>query len=326
MLESAKSRAAGVLRRVRRDPRLAQMPLHPSNLSSLTVGADPTDDLRHPPGDGSGADQAAAHADDRSDDTAPTASLDPKGGDMDSAPPQPVIDPAPTHAHDALFKIDRFTCDTPVLDMCGPTRVTFWASVLRRDPSAWPDFVEVLEVDPDGRVTRQVGRLRKHAKNHPVLAAYEGQVWINPTQERVMRYQVQATINGVRHLGQHPVHIVATRFPTREIPPASRGVIVDPGSGDRLIANELTVRFNADTPPDRVQEIVAFEGAEILRKLSPTQQLFHIQIPRGQTIPQLRQAAAAFKAYDQVEATEFNPHPQQPAPTPQDAPPPPPVE
>ena len=226
---------------------------------------------------------------------------------QDSASPRPVNNTFDANYPAASFEIDKLVAHPTALGLCGPTRVRFTVSVVRLIPAAWPNYLELVEVDENTRAIHMLGRLAKHPNSHPIVASYEGEVWVSPSAERTMDFQARATIDGIEYVSQGLAQVAATRFPIDDIPSAVTVVTRDPESDERFIANELLVSFKSGTPPGRVQEIVAFEGAEVLKKLDPSQQVFKLQVLGGDTVLGLRQAAAGFEDYHHVEHTRLNP-------------------
>ncbi len=245
----------------------------------------------------------------RDRDRPPSETHSPEDSGLVPTPPSAPEDPhrqsgvRPTYK---TFRVEQLVPSPRVVGLSGPIQVRFAVRVTRASPLDWPPSFDLFEVDARGVVIHQAGRLTKHHKKHPIVAVYEGQVSLSPTDEGTRWFRLNPPADDVEHPDQ-PAEVVITRFPTTALDAASRGTVRDAGSNDWFYANELTVRFLDTATPGRIQEIVAYEGGEVIQWLDPCEPLFRVQIRRGDSFEALQQAAAGFETYQEVRWA--SPHP-----------------
>ena len=174
----------------------------------------------------------------------------------------------------------------------------------RRAPHDWPDEVEIFEIDENGQLSPLLARLVRIQKDHPIVAVYQAEAWISPNSERIMTYVVRIKVDGQAY-PSGMTRVIVTRFPVVEPESAMPVFVTDPQSQERFVANELVVDFKPGTSPTRIQEIVAYEGAEVLARVGLSNDVFKLQIRGAMDLSSLHQTAKAFESYPDVEQIQL---------------------
>ncbi len=176
-----------------------------------------------------------------------------------------------------------------------PTQVTF-TGICRA--KKLPQRLLLEEVSKDGIPIATLGELRKDG----ISRAYLGTFTITSNVEGKNFYRTTALHKGQRVVSDIDFLLV-TRFPMDSVPKDLNNWTSDPITGMSILSDKIIISFNEGTSPDRIEEIVAAEGATIV-DMTPSLEKFLLHFSGDETVEFVRKLVAAFGAYSEVEYAE----------------------
>jgi hypothetical protein len=178
-----------------------------------------------------------------------------------------------------------------------PTEITFTNMVTGSNNP--PTTLTLEEVNANGVVVATLGILNNLDENF----IYSGTFTVIGAEEGKKFYRTTALYNGEIVTSEVSSMEVGDRFPIGIAPANPNSLVQDPNSGESLYSDEVIVAFVVGTSPERIEEIVAAEGATIVGKISGTR-TFQLRISGDGTAKFVWTMVAAFKAYPEVDYAE----------------------
>jgi len=205
--------------------------------------------------------------------------------------------------NDDLFLISPGT-EPEAINPNVPTQVLFTSLIAGAD-DLLPTTLTLEELAKDGTILATLGELRDDGAQGDLEAGdliYSGTFTIQSAIEGEKFYRT-TTIHKNQLVTSEASSLIVTRFPIGTLTSNPASLVKDPDSGAWLYSDELIISFPKDVSPDRIQEIIAAEGAAIVGSM-PHLGIFQLRIPSDGTAQKVWAKIADLETYPEVEYVE----------------------